>query len=318
MEIVDISPALSKASGPLAALQQTLNGIDIMQYPRDLGSDAKAHSVVFTIRKVKPITWEEIKAAYNTTKDAVVAAGEQIGEGLAAGTAGEGGKGAVDVAEGIIKGVGGVASGISSVWKPTYNEKNTETKAVISLYMPDTLNFDYNAQYNEMRLLDALSTIPGVGRIASGINSVLNNQAAKVLMNRAGYVFNPQQQLLFEGIDFRPYQLAFTFTPVSKQESDVVNSIIKTLRKYTAPELVTGESGMFFKPPAVFDVDFRFAGKTNPNINKVTTSFIKSIDVNYTPNGWAAHKNGEPVQTTLTISLVETSLIDRTMIENGY
>ena len=35
--------------------------------------------------------------------------------------------------------------------------------------MPDTVNFQYDAQYNEMRLLEAAASIPAVGKIASGI-----------------------------------------------------------------------------------------------------------------------------------------------------
>ena len=184
--------------------------------------------------------------------------------------------------------------------------------------MPETVSFQYDAQYNEMRLLEAAASLPVVGRIASGIESILDNRAAKVLLNRAGYVFNPQQQLLFEGIDFRQFQMSFTFTPVSKDENDAVVNIIKTFRKYTAPEITREAGGMFFRPPAVFDIDFLYNGQNNPHINKIKTSVITNIDVNYAPNGWAAHTDGAPVQTTLTMTFRETSLVDRTDIEQGY
>ena len=211
-----------------------------------------------------------------------------------------------------------VAQGIGSGWQKVYDKDNTDIKAHIALYMPETLSFDYNAQYNEMRLLEAAASLPLVGKIASGIESILDNKAAKVLMNRAGYIFNPQQQLLFEGIEFRNFQMSFTFSPVSREESKTIGDIIKTFRKYTAPEIIKESGGMFFRPPAVFDIEFQYDGKRNVNINKLKTCVIKNIDVNYAPNGWAAHVDGSPVQSTMTLTFQETGLVDRNDIEKGY
>jgi hypothetical protein len=75
---------------------------------------------------------------------------------------------------------------------------------------------------------------------------------------------------------------------------------------------------MFFVPPSTFNLDFLFNGQRNTNITKVTESVIESIDVNYAPNGWAAHDNGAPVQTTLTINFKEIELVDKDKIQAGY
>jgi hypothetical protein len=56
----------------------------------------------------------------------------------------------------------------------------------------------------------------------------------------------------------------------------------------------------------------------NRNVNKVAESVLESVDVNYAPNGWAAHDDGAPVQTTLTLSFREMELIDKTKINDGY
>lgn len=311
ISIPSFASSTSSVVGPLGSLYTNTNGMEMMQYPRNLGSSERAHAVVFTARKIKPIS--ELGKQIESISGNIVGAAKGGVEGDVAvvtekvALVGE-------EAAAVVKKIGS-----SFKWNKTYNDETTDLVAQIALYMPETLNFQYASQYNEMRLLEAAATIPLVGKIASGIESILDNKAARVLLNRAGYVFNPQQQLLFEGIDFRTFQMAFTFTPVSAQEAAVVKNIIKTFRKYMAPEFIQEAGNMFFRPPAVFDIDFLYNGKTNENINKVTTSVIKDIDVNYAPNGWSAHNDGSPVQTTVTMTFMETALVDRSMIENeGY
>jgi len=137
-------------------------------------------------------------------------------------------------------------------------------------------------------------------------------------MSAAGYVFNPQQQVLFEGIDFRPYEMTFTFTPSSPDETRNVNAIIKTLRYHAAPQ-IGGVGGFFFIPPSVFNVSFRYNGKVNPNINLLKKSVLKSVNVNYAPNGWAAFEgNGAPVQTVVSLQFQEIVLVDKTQINQGF
>ena len=74
---------------------------------------------------------------------------------------------------------------------------------------------------------------------------------------------------------------------------------------------------MFYKPPAIFDVSFYSNGLQNTKINKIQKSVILSVDVNYAPNGWSAHSDGTPVQTTMTLQLKETVLNDRDQIMKG-
>ena len=75
---------------------------------------------------------------------------------------------------------------------------------------------------------------------------------------------------------------------------------------------------MFFKAPAVFDIDFQFNGVENTNVPKFKTSVIKNVDVNYAPNGWSTHSDGSPVQTILTLDFQEIYLVDRKDIQGGY
>jgi hypothetical protein len=203
---------------------------------------------------------------------------------------------------------------LSYTQTPTGNANDT-----ITLYMPDNAEFSYNASYNQIGLLDAAASVPKLGAVPNAILSTLRNDAARVALNSMGYVFNPQEQVLFEGINFRTFSMSFTLTPFSRTEASEISNIIKTFRKNAAPTIQTGGAGFFFVPPSVFEVSFLYNGAENPNINKLKRCVLTDVNVNYAPNGtWSTHDDGSPVQTALTLSFKEIELVDRTAVESGY
>jgi hypothetical protein len=292
--------------GPLGALFGNKFGVNSYQYPRDLGSATKGHIVQFSINEIQPITYEEAKSFINKATSV----------------------------EGLKEQFNSIKNFFSGDAQKTLNFKPKKKRkvATISLYIPDTLNFQYNAGYGNLSLqqvaneaagtaASAVNNVPILGTLANigtlGLSAAQSN-AAKLALSTQGLAINPQQQLLFDGIDFRTYQMAFTFTPYSRQEAETVKEIIKLFRYHAAPQITTAAAGMFFVPPSTFNLDFLFNGQRNTNITKVTESVIESIDVNYAPNGWAAHDNGAPVQTTLTINFKEIELVDKDKIQAGY
>ena len=293
-------------NGPLGALFGNKFGVNSYQYPRNLGSATKGHIVQFSINEISPVTYEEAKS--------FISKGTSV--------------------EGLKEQFNSVKNFFSGDAQKTLNfkPKNKRKVATISLYIPDTLNFQYNAGYGNLSLQQvanevagtaaaALNNVPIMGTLANmgtlGLSAAQSN-AARLALSTQGLAINPQQQLLFDGIDFRTYQMAFTFTPYSRQEAETVKEIIKLFRYHAAPQITTSAAGMFFVPPSTFNLDFLFNGQRNTNVTKVTESVIENIDVNYAPNGWAAHDDGAPVQTTLTINFKEIELVDKDKIQAGY
>lgn len=292
-------------NGPLGALFGNKFGINSLQYPRNLGSATRGHVIQFSINEIEPITYEEAKKFVAVT-------------------------GGADLKERI----NSIKDFFSKDAQKTLNFKPKKKRkvATISLYIPDTFNFQYNAGYGNLTLQQvtnelattaaaATNNVPILGTLTKATTlglSIAQSNAAKLALSTQGLAINPQQQLLFDGIDFRTYQLSFTFTPYSRQEAETVKEIIKLFRFHAAPQITTAAAGMFFVPPSTFDLDFLFNGQRNNNVSRVAESVIENIDVNYAPNGWAAHDDGAPVQTTLTMNFKEIELIDKDKIKEGY
>ena len=321
MAIISIPTSIGGVSIPGAALKGPLGKLfgnskklEILSYPRDLQSATRNHVVQFLISEIQPIGYEEGKS-YGIS---------DVWKGIK--------NSATDIGAAATKGFTGdtitqrslnAGSAIIDQSKITFKQRRSEAKAAINLYMPDTLEFTNSAGYNQTSLLEVaeavLTRIPGVAEVAKPAFSVIQSNATKLALSSQGLALNPQQQLMFDGIDFRTFQMSFTFTPFSKDEATTVKNIIKMFKTHAAPRIVNGAAGMLFIPPSVFNLKFMLGDKENENIAKVGQCVIETIDVNYAPNGWSAHTDGAPIQTTLSISFKEIELMDREKIErDGY
>jgi hypothetical protein len=320
-DTINSEPAFDPSEGPAADLytpKYTLGSSYGLVYPKDLESSRRGHAVFFEIYEVSPLTFSDVsKSVSQFISSGIKAAGD------AAATATNLKNYQQAFSQDSIGSYVEAIPGSNRSTETNQIQFNTRTKqntvATVALYMPETVNFSYEAQYDQLSLSSAASALPLVGWIAQGATSMLDsNEAARLGLSAAGYVFNPQQQVLFEGINFRSYDMSFTFTPSSEDETRNVNAIIKTFRYHAAPA-IGGVGGFFFTPPSVFDVSFRYNGKTNPNLNLIKRSVLEKVDVNYAPNGWAAFEgNGAPIQTVMTLSFKEIVLVDKAEIKKGF
>jgi hypothetical protein len=103
-----------------------------------------------------------------------------------------------------------------------------------------------------------------------------------------------------------------------------MHSIIKTLRFHGAPELsdvavpFIGQ-GLFWIPPAEFDITFFHKGKENMNILRINTCVLERIEVDYAPTGvYSTFKNGHPVATRLSMGFRELEPVHKKRVLQGF
>jgi hypothetical protein len=327
-------------NGPLGLLFNNPFGQTNLQYPRDLQSSARGHYVTFLIKDIIPIGYESdasysLSSAVSGLIDKVLpaSAGQATtNAALSALDPSADGSAIMNAVE------NNTAPAVAVKEELKLAPQKYADRGSISLYIPETMNFQYGMSYNDVSLTGVIGKAVGtalgvvgdvigskikkadssIGQALGGLKNIASADAAKLILKEGGLAINPKLQLLFEGIGFRSYQMAFTFTPYSQQEAEQVTKIINTFKQYAAPRLVNGDiGGMFFIPPAVFQPKFYFNGQENKKINAVAESVITNIDVNYGPNGWATFNDGGPVQTTLTLQFKETVILDRKALVDG-
>jgi len=254
--------------------------------------------------------------------------------------------------------------------KSLFPRKTKFTKDAIALYMPDTLMFNYQQNYEQLNLggeiagqvaaagssiLDELKQgdytsaasaegifakskkiIDSIGKTdamesakksgALGITaSIADNFGATgqaAFASFTGVVRNPLMEMIYRTPNFRTFQYDFMFYPRDEREALEVQRIIELFRFHQAPEILENAKG-FMVPPSEFEMKFYYAGKENPNIPKIGTCVMTTMDVNYAPNGWSAYEvpdeptarmgsTGMPVAIQLTLQFQEITYLTKT------
>lgn len=305
------SPTGSDRTADLFRNSSRYDGPDLFRYPIDLGSTSKEHYMILHVNEQK-------RTAYpgETTNDL-----PQIYENI---NRYGGGNVAQTTAEPLLEWVGKGLKQYIGVDPRITLRTIRRTTDTIALYMPDTLNFSYNQHYDDLRLSGVPTAVLAAG--ASLVDSFkgmdlksmkgsqflqifgknLSPFAFNYLAQNApgdfrdisrlgfagyfGFVQNPQLEVLYSSPRMREFNFEFMFYPRSEKEAEQVQSILNLLRFHQAPEVVREFNGFFLTPPSEFDIKFYYNGMENPNIPKISTCILHSINVDYAPGGFAAYE----------------------------
>ena len=220
----------------------------------------------------------------------------------------------------------------------------------IQLPMPNQLTTNYSMQWGEesTKLLDLAMRLPGAsfdaikGAFTGDISALkgLGGQAADALYSQTlgaqsalggggvsaatGLASNPKKEMVFNGVNFRNFNLNYQFYPKSEQEAYNAYFIINQLKYHMHPEFKT--SGRFtYIYPSEFDITFFTKdGEENTWVSRIATCVLTDLSVNYTPNGlWASHSsqgmyNGFPNMIEVNMAFRELSILTKETVEMGF
>lgn len=228
--------------------------------------------------------------------------------------------------EGFRNTVSGAASGFASNFKnqlgtlndTTFLRKIRRTTDSIALYMPSTMAYTHQQQYNTLQMGGENAAFYGAGlslindamagkvnpeqlgrnltpfiaeKLSKGLSGALGqNSTSAIFASLIGGVQNPQLELIYGSPSFRTFRFEFMFYPTSEAEALQVQQMIERLKFHQAPEIMTGTAGYFLVPPSEFDIEFYYNGQINPNIPKISTCVLTTIDMDYAPKGWQAYE----------------------------
>lgn len=112
----------------------------------------------------------------------------------------------------------------------------------------------------------------------------------QILARQQGDIFNPNMELLFNGVTLRSFKFSFKMTPRSEDEAKQVRSIIKTLKKNMAP-IYTDTT--YLTTPNIFELRYRKGGNDHPFLHRFKQCALTDINVNYTGENVYATYGGD-------------------------
>jgi hypothetical protein len=142
------------------------------------------------------------------------------------------------------------------------------------------------------------------------IGLIGGNVSGSQLVSRAtGQVFNPNLELLFEGVNIRSFPFSFEFFPRNPKEADQVKRIIRTFKKSMSARK-TGTADIFIKAPDVFQLTFMKGGSKHPFLNRFLPMALTNMNLSYTgSNTYSTFYDGTPTHMKLDLTFKELNPI---------
>ena len=227
----------------------------------------------------------------------------------------------------------------------------------IALYMPPSVNTTYGASYQDAEIgvladigsqvIESFFASQGdmttrlqtvIDKTRGGIKDVLTQATLGALNTIApgaralaqaitGTVITPRMELMFERVNRRNFSYSFILIPKSVQEAKVIEQIVREFKLAMHPEFVDAtQSFRRMKMPNLIDITFHSHGGTNNFINKISTCYLKSVNVTYGGDRYTAHEptvgvNGRgspPQRTTIALEFSELGILTKEDIRNGF
>lgn len=324
---------------------------DILKYPIDLGNVDKGHYMIFSINAndltnelrqcVPQIPFTTQTSGSNFTLGQASTAIKEKFSSTALGAAGIRGLERT-IPEQYRNLFGNISAAafeklaqleIGRLTEQNFARRVTRIADTIALYMPNTLqftqqqNYDKNVSRNDLLTgsiaagtvaLDSKNIVemtrnlsPFLMQAIKGpvINTIGNAGTIQSIFAQAFGTVNPRLEVLYTSPQFRNFQFDFMFYPRSEAEALGVQRIIRKLKFHQAPEIKKGTANQFLVPPSDFNIEFYYNGKVNNNIPKIKgPCILDSINVDYAPDGFRAYESYDESTDNLTPSLGKTGM----------
>ena len=197
-------------------------------------------------------------------------------------------------------------------------------------------------------VIDELSNAGTVdqAKAALGINSnsikSVGNVAAAALLRQAlqtiapgvqkgleagsGFAFNPYQALVFDGVDLKTHVFDWTLAPETREETETLRNIIRTIRKHIHPRYAdfsrvmsdtvgrsigqTGQGRAFLQYPDIINVTLMGSPKNDVPVYK--PGMVSQFQVNFTGGGENAFlEGGSPAIVKISMTMSEMEIWTR-------
>lgn len=221
------------------------------------------------------------------------------------------------------------------------------TTTTIDLYMPPQIQTSYSADWGQEELgvlgsaTDALNGLTNIDSwydaknawnvvkntlkesairtAASAVQAITPLNFETLRKTATSTIANPYMEVLFNGVQNRTFSFTFKMIPRNEREQRSVKAIVDEFKFHRAPEFKYGGQTNYMIFPSEFDIQFLTRGVENDWLFKISTCALTNMTVNYSPEGqYAAHSDGAPFATELTLEFTELEILTKESHRKGY
>jgi len=171
-----------------------------------------------------------------------------------------------------------------------------------------------------MSTKDAFKDVAGDSQFKDAVIAALAGEAVGVLggnvsgrqlVSRAtGQVFNPNLELLFDGVNIRSFPFSFEFFPRNPKEGEMVKKIIRTLKQSMLAKRDEGGGKIFISAPDIFQLTYMKGNQKHPFLNSFLPMALTNINISYTgSNTYSTFYDGTPTHMRMDLTFKELNPI---------
>ena len=139
---------------------------------------------------------------------------------------------------------------------------------------------------------------------------------SKGIQKMSGTALNPFKTALFQQVKLRTFEFNYKFMPKSQKEANNVFNIINAFKEHMHPEFDTNK--IFLIHPSEFNIVYYYAGRENTNWNKIGTCVLTDLYVDQGTEQLTTFVDGSSVEINMKLTFMETEMITREKIVQGY
>lgn len=201
----------------------------------------------------------------------------------------------------------------------------------VRLYMPQSMQTQYSANYEESQISNILKPLLATGRSLEDFEQAFKATGSSAMQNFASaaesftgvtgaqdafniannQAVNNHMEVMFRGIAFRQFSFEFKFFPKNSSEMSALKGCLNTFKYHMHPAFKNAGSEAYFTPPSKFSINVS-AGDA---YNGYTDAVLVDMSVNYSGAGVAAyHSDGNPAEVDVTLQFKETKYLTKETI----
>ncbi len=138
----------------------------------------------------------------------------------------------------------------------------------------------------------------------------------KGIQKMAGTAINPFKTALFQQVKLRTFEFNYKFMPKSQKEANNTFNIINAFKEHMHPEFDSNK--IFLIHPSEFNIVYYYAGKENDNWNKIGTCVLTDMYVDQGTEQLTTFVDGSSVEINMKLTFMETEMLTREKIVQGY
>lgn len=149
-----------------------------------------------------------------------------------------------------------------------------------------------------LNMLSAAADLAAGGAFGDGAVAVGSGSG----LGSGGAIINPQTRTLFQGSNIRTFTFEFKLVPKTKEETESVQAIHHSIRKWSYPKAIPGTSNIILEFPAVWDIRLYNIA----NAPKIMPCYLTTFNTTFNPTTLIWREDNNPVEISLSIGFTET------------